>query len=380
VKPPLKIAFMTSCRSDFGLISPIITALKKYPFVEPILFATGNHFHAKYGKTIEIVRKQFQFVENWDVFCENPTLESLAESHGKLAVCSARDLASRQPDAFLLLGDRTEILPPAQSAVILGIPIAHVGGGETTKGAVDEKIRFCLSALATWHFVGLPDFKEKVVGVGANPENVFVTGDTALDTILAQPEVPSDELIKTFGFLPDKNTALLAYHSETLSPDLGLEGLRQLISVLDSTDFKIIITYPNSDIGSTQIIEILEQFSKGNKHRFLAPSLGSRIWANLLEKVGFMIGNSSSAIVEAPSFSLPAVNIGKRQAGRLKGKNVIDADPDGESIRKAIRKATSGAFRQSLEKMKNPYGDGNAGKKIARILVEKIIAQKEKQR
>ena len=375
----IRIAAITGCRSDFGLVQPIIQALGSFSTAEVLLFVTGNHTLRRFGSTINQVKKSFSITGIWDVFPEVSTPENLAVSLGKLGAASAKDFSKHKPDALLIVGDRTEMLPPAQSAAILGIPIAHVGGGETTKGAIDENIRGCLTSLSKWHFVSLPSFRNKVRRMGIESENIFITGETALDTLLSQPDATSDELRDFLGFCPDENTLVLVYHPETLSTDLGLKGLRETLSVLDSWPGKIVVTYPNSDAGSDFIISELERFCRNSSKRKVIPSLGSKNWTALLKRAGAIIGNSSSAIIEAPSFKLPGVNIGSRQSGRYKPKNVVDAAPFRSDIKEALARATSKNFRESLKKLKNPYGDGKSGRRIAEILLKVLSGERLEQ-
>lgn len=367
----IKIALVTGCRSDFGLVAPLINALLNFREVQPLLYVTGNHTSPVFGSTIETVANRFPIAGIWDAFPGGFSSQSIASGLGLLQILATSDLSREIPNALVVAGDRTEMLPPSLSAAIMGIPVAHVGGGETTLGAVDERMRNCLTSLATWHFVGIPDFRVKVINKGADPRNVYVTGETALDTLLVQPDLSESELAEKFGFIPDRKTVLAAYHPETLAADLGIHGLENLLTVLERIDHRVIFTYPNSDVGSLKIIEKLKIFA-AKKKCILLPSLGSRNWVALLRRVGVLLGNSSSGILEAPSFSLPAVNIGNRQAGRFKSANVIDAAPTVNGINDALLKALSDEFRDSLKGLVNPYGDGRSAERIASILIGEI--------
>ncbi|MFZ2958327.1 MAG: UDP-N-acetylglucosamine 2-epimerase [Candidatus Ozemobacteraceae bacterium] len=366
-----RIAVVTGSRSDWGLVSPVASALlARSQACEAILYATGNHFSDRYGRTIDRVFEQFPEVKCWDVFPPESDVRGLADAHGKLASIAAEDFGRCRPTVLIVTGDRTEMLPPAQTAAIMGIPVAHIGGGETTQGAIDERVRACLTALSTWHFVGLPEFRDRVLALGADPKHVFVIGDTALDTVLAQPDHSDAELVAWLGFVPDRHTLLVTYHSETESPDLGIYAFDALLEVLGKRSETMVFSFPNADAGSAEIIARLEPFVRADaKRRRLVASLGSRLWVALMRRVGALVGNSSSGLIEAPSFGLPAVNVGIRQAGRFRARNIIDARGEVSEIARAVEKALLPAFRDSLRGLVNPYGDGKSGERAATTLI-----------
>lgn len=367
-----RIILVTGSRSDFGLVAPVVEALYAIPETDVSLFACGSHLSTQFGNTIETVRARFSKVRTWDALKLGLGPAVLADSHAALGSQVAASLYILKPQVMILTGDRTELLPIAMSATLLGVPIAHIGGGETTLGAIDEKIRTCLTALATWHFISNETFRARVLAIGAAPENVFVTGETALDTLLAQEEVGDRELNEFFGFLPDRRTLLLAFHPETLAPDFGVGACDELLHALDDFPGNIVATFPNADQGSEMFIERLTRFCAGRSGRVLKPSVGSQRWAALLRRVGALIGNSSSGLIEAPSFLLPAVNIGDRQKNRLAMANVLHAPAVSAQIKTAVQRALTDDFRASLQGLENVYGDGKAGPRIARILLDQL--------
>lgn len=367
-----RVVLVTGGRSDYGLVRPIAAAVAARSDMELVLYATGNHFSERFGMTIDRVKAEFPGVRFWNVFPDSTAPVAVGTGLGRLGEIVAKDFSERKPGVVVLVGDRIELLPVAQTCLLLGIPVAHVGGGETTLGAIDEKTRSCLTSIADLHFVSIPAFAEKVIIHGADEKRVFVVGETALDTILAQPDLSDDEARSEFGFLPDRKTLLITFHAETSSADFGLGVFRDLMAGLGefaanpARGSKMIFTMPNADPGGEEIIAGIEAFVRADpERRFLFPSLGARRWVAAMRRVGAIVGNSSSGLLEAPSFGLPAVNIGHRQEGRLRAANVIDADGSASTILAALTRALEPSFRDALQGLENPYGDGKSGVRIA---------------
>jgi UDP-hydrolysing UDP-N-acetyl-D-glucosamine 2-epimerase len=359
-----RVGIFTGCRSDFGLVLPVIEALRKRP-VRMMVYASGNHFSRRFGFTVRLVARACRVLRSWKAFSDDLTPRGIARGLGRLAQMAAREFDRMPPDLVILTGDRLELLPVAQTAAVFRIPLAHIGGGETTLGAVDQRIRTCLTALAERHFVGHPEFARRVIASGVEESRVIIAGETAVDTILSTAPAEPSQLEKQFGFLPDRQTILVTFHPETLAPDYGIETGRRMLAGLRRCENPVICTYPNADPGSEAVIKLLQEEATRRPGFHLHPNLGGPVWIALLNSVGALVGNSSSGIIEAPSFGLPVVNVGERQAGRLRGANVVDATDSVTGFVTALTQALSPEFRCRLTSRENPYGDGHAGERIA---------------
>ncbi|MEO5347337.1 MAG: UDP-N-acetylglucosamine 2-epimerase [Magnetococcus sp. YQC-9] len=280
---------------------------------------------------------------------------------------------THRPDIVLVLGDRFELWAVCMAAVLHKIPIAHLHGGETTLGALDDVIRHTITKMATWHFPALAEYARVIQAMGEDPERVHVVGALGIDAIVNTPPLAPEELTRLTGldFL-SQPVALLTYHPVTR--DALTEAALQTRTILDAlldTNLGTLITMPNLDAGGTAILAVLENVCQTHPDRFrLVKSLGQRGYLTAMRHAALMIGNSSSGILEAASFRLPVVNIGDRQAGRIRPTNVIDCPCATEAIRAALNQARSEPFRASLTALINPYGDGRTAARIARILAE----------
>jgi UDP-hydrolysing UDP-N-acetyl-D-glucosamine 2-epimerase len=269
-------------------------------------------------------------------------------------------------DALLLLGDRFEMLAAGVAAVPLGLPVIHVHGGEVTEGAFDDRSRHALTKLSHLHFVATPRSAERVHQMGEEAWRVRVSGAPGLDELVDFEPLPRPELERLIGLTLDEPPLLVTFHPATLEGDAKGQA-RTLVDVLAGAG-PVVMTAPNADPGSKDVLDVLRAFAAGARHAVLVESLGHHAYLSLLSMAAAMVGNSSSGIIEAPSFALPVVNVGCRQAGRERAANVIDVPVDAAAIRRAIAHALDPAFRQSLIGMTNPYGDGRAGQRIADAL------------
>ncbi len=367
-----KIAVFTGTRAEYGLLSSIIRGIHESSEAELQLLVGGMHLSSEFGYTIsEIQKEQIPISECLEFLVSSETPVGITKSMG-LAMISAADYFARdRPDILVVLGDRFETIAVAQAAMIARIPIAHIHGGEITAGLIDEAIRHSLTKMSHLHFVATDAYKSRIRQLGENPANIFNFGAPGLDNIKELNLLKREVLSEAIGFQLDKKYFMVTYHPVTLSQSAGASGLSSLLSVLDEyPDYQLIISYPNADTNYRELIDILNQYYRKNKNRtFLSRSLGQLKYLSCLKHCEFVIGNSSSGIIEAPTLGIPTINIGDRQKGRITGDTVINCDDRKEAIKNAIDEALSKKFSKRFKIAKNPYGSGDASKKI----VEKLI-------
>jgi len=288
-------------------------------------------------------------------------------------------LAELRPDMLVLLGDRFELLAPASAAMILKIPIVHLHGGETTQGAVDEAVRHAITKMAAIHFPATEEYRKRIIQMGESPGNVFNYGSVGLDNLFKLKLLSKIELAKKLGLDLNNKTALVTFHPETLETGDPTIHIRNLLKAIDKTEIQAVFTMANADPFGKKINELIIDFCKKNSRRFkFIDNLGQTSYLSCLKHLDLMIGNSSSGIAEAPSFALPVVNIGDRQKGRIKARNIIDSRSDVNAISRSIETALSRDFRNSLKGMNNPYQKYRDGKTAFRIKERmKMINQKK---
>ena len=281
----------------------------------------------------------------------------------------SRYFEGRRPDILVMLGDRFELLAGAAAAIGFNIPIAHIHGGTVSEGAIDELVRHAVTKMSHLHMASCQAYARRIVQMGEEPWRVSVVGAPVVDEIVAMTFLSRQELSARIGLDMEKPTVLATYHPVTLESKHTAVQVETLLRVLDSAPHQIIMTYPNTDIGSRLIIERIEAFAARHSERCrILKSAGTGLFLSTMKVVDALIGNSSAAVLEAAVLKTPAVNIGTRQDGKIRGANVIDVGYSEAEIAAALAKAASLDFRRSIAEMKNPYGDGTAGARIARIL------------
>jgi UDP-hydrolysing UDP-N-acetyl-D-glucosamine 2-epimerase len=360
-----RIGVATSARADYGVYRPILARIAADPALELQLYVTGSHLSSKFGRTVrEIEADKFPIVARIDSSCEDDSPRGVGNSAGLAAMGFAEAFATHRPHLLLLLGDRVEMLAAALAAIPCVLPIAHIHGGETTEGAIDDSVRHALTKLAHLHFVAAEPFARRVIAMDEEPWRVQVSGAPGLDN-LAQIEILDRtalagryELDLTDPFL------LVTYHPATREQDRVEERTTALLAAVDELRMPIVFTAPNADAGGLRVRERIEQFCKSRPHAKLFASLGTKGYFSMMAHAAAMIGNSSSGLIEASSFRLPVVNVGDRQQGRLAPANVLHAGDSTEEILRAARRALAQEFRESLRDLVNPYGDGKAAPRI----------------
>jgi UDP-hydrolysing UDP-N-acetyl-D-glucosamine 2-epimerase len=327
------------------------------------------HLSDRHGHTVdEIVAEGWPIIARVAIPVVGDTPEKMAHSMGMGTAAMGAALALERPDILLVLGDRFEMFAAAMAAVPFSIPLAHIHGGELTLGAMDDAFRHCLTKLSHLHFPATAAYGRRIMQMGEEPWRVTVAGAPALDAFMTEDALPDAVVAERLGFALDDAPALVTLHSETrghVPPSLLAD---RTITALADLPCPIIITAPNADPGGAEIAEKLKHFAAGRARTVYVESLGARAYRTILARARVMIGNSSSGLIEAASFRLPVVNIGERQAGRVRAANVIDTPADTAAIEKAVARAESDAFRATLSGLVNPYGDGHASARIVSVL------------
>lgn len=361
------VGVVTVGRSDYGIYRPVLRALEQRDDVQVQLFVGGMHLLERFGLTVsEIERDGYPIAERVEFLGDGDAPADVAGAIGRGVCAFAAALERVRPDILLLLGDRFEMFAAGVAALPLLLPVAHIHGGESTEGAIDEAMRHSLTKMSHLHFVAMDDYARRVMQLGEEPWRVHVTGSPAID-VLAAFDPLGDAQLASHGVRLRGPTLLVTYHPTTLARERAAAELNAILEAVSGSGMDAVFTFPNADAGHREITAKLE--SLGDDARFtVIPNLGTDAYFTLMSRAVAMVGNSSSGIVEAASFRLPVVNVGIRQHGRSAARNVISVDGDVTAVGDAIERARDPAFRRSLDGLVNPYGDGGAGRRIAEVL------------
>lgn len=358
---------VTGTRSEYGLLVPLLKAVAREPCFRLQLVATGAHLSPEFGLTYrEIERDGFVIDRKIEMLLSSDTPVGIAKSIGLGVIGFAEAFDQLRPDLLILLGDRYEALAAAQAALVAKIPIAHIGGGDTTEGAFDEAIRHSITKMAHLHFVTNEESARRVGQLGETPEHIYNVGSLGIDRILSLPRLGREELEKSIGFSFRGRNLLITFHPVTLDPEPSGKQYQELLAALDSLgeNYGLIFTGPNADPQSRELMRMTREFAREHPNAAVFSSLGQMRYFSLIRETDAVVGNSSSGIYEVPSFQKPTVNIGDRQKGRLTAASVINCAPKKEEILKAIRDALD----MDCSKAVNPYGTGNTAEKIVEII------------
>lgn len=371
-----KICIVTGSRAEYGLFHPLLERIVKEPFFQLQIAVTGMHLDGMYGLTYkEIVRDGFKINEKVRIPLDNDTPEGVTRSLGMGVIGFASVFKRLKADLVILLGDRFETYSAAIAAFMGKIPIAHLHGGELTEGVMDDAFRHAISKMSLLHFTSTGAYRRRVIQLGEDPHRVFNVGALGIDNIKRIKLLSKDALEKELGFNLNGKVALVTFHPATLEDNTSGQQFKQILSALDNfKNLKVIFTKPNSDMNGKIIIRLTDEYVKRNKDRAVAfASLGRLKYLSLMKHVDLMLGNSSSGIIEMPSFGRPTVNVGDRQRGRIAAQSVIQCVPERGAIKKALKKAFSQKFIRTCAKIKNPYDTGGlASKKIVAILTREL--------
>ena len=364
------IGVVTSSRADYGIYLPILRRLSKEPGLETRLFVTGMHLSPDFGRTVEAIEADgFAIQQRVEMLLASDTPEAIAKSMGLGTIGFAQAYSRWRPDMLVVLGDRFEMHAAAVAAVPFKIPIAHIHGGEVTEGAIDDVFRHSMTKLSHLHFVSTEVYAKRVIQMGEEPWRVTVTGAPSLDNLNGFVPIALKELEALVGMaLPEGGFLLVTFHPVTLEYERAGEQADALLAALASAAIPIVFTLPNADTAGRVIRERILSFVGRTPTARAVESLGTRGYFSLMARAAAMVGNSSSGLLEAPSFHLPVVNIGTRQRGRLRAGNVLDCGSTQDEIVIALAKALSPKFTLSLSDVVNPHGDGDAAERITAAL------------
>jgi len=374
-----KVLVITGTRAEYGLLRWVIDGISKSNLLELQLCVTGMHLSPEFGLTFQEIEKDgYQIDSKVEMLLSADTPSAITKSMGLGLIGFADEFNRLKPDLILILGDRYEIMCAAIAATIARTPIAHLHGGEATEGCIDESIRHSITKMSHLHFVAAEEYRRRVIQLGEHTNRVFCVGGTGVDNIHKLDLLSKQELENSLDFELGGKSILVTFHPVTLESNTSGDQMRELLASLSEfTDHKIIFTMPNADTDGREILKLIESFCLDNHNCRAYTSLGQLRYLSCLKYVDVVVGNSSSGLLEVPSFKIPTVNIGDRQKGRLKAGCVIDCSPIKNQIISAIKRAVSLDFKESCKVIKNPYGEGGASQKIIQtiesIALEDII-------
>jgi len=363
-----KVAVITTSRADYSHLYWPLRDLAARDDVDLRIIALGSHLSPEFGHTIQEIEKDgFKIDGRIECLLSSDSDVGMAKTIGLAALSLSDLLGEMRPDLLLLIADRYEMLAPASVALALRIPIAHIEGGEISEGAIDDAVRNALTMMSHIHFTSTFRARERVIAMGEEEWRVHRAGAPSLDHLRRQTLFTREQLESRLELDLDQPTFLVAYHPVTIARDT-LEEAGALFAALETFPEQLLFCYPNADAGSRALIQRTRSFLASRQQGLVFINLDALTYWSLLAQVDLLLGNSSSGIMESASFALPTVNIGLRQRGRERARNVVDAAADVSSIQDAVRIARSAEFRSSLLGMINPYGEGFASEKIVRVL------------
>ncbi|MEG1875964.1 MAG: UDP-N-acetylglucosamine 2-epimerase [Lachnospiraceae bacterium] len=370
-----RICILTATRAEYGLLKNVIQKLTALSEFQVDVVATGMHLSPEFGLTYrEIEQDGVRIDKKIEILLSADTPSSISKSMGLALIEFSEYFAEREPDLLIVLGDRYETLAVCIAAMNQRIPIAHLYGGETTEGAVDEAIRHAITKLSYLHFTATEEYRKRVIQLGEHPDRVFCVGAMGIENIQVESLMSRSELETDLHFSLGEKYAVVTFHPVTLENGTEEQQVEELCAAMEyCDDMCYIITKANADTGGRRINEIVDRFAmKYPKCVLAVESLGMRRYLSALKYATMVIGNSSSGLVEAPSFHIPTINIGDRQKGRLKADSVIDCEPNSKSIIGAMNKAVTPEMQTIVHQVMNPYGDGQTSDKIIAILKDRI--------
>jgi UDP-hydrolysing UDP-N-acetyl-D-glucosamine 2-epimerase len=363
------IGVVTVARSDYGHLVPLLEQIRSSSRAALQLFVGGSHLSERFGRTVAAIEADgWPIADRIAIPCESDSPADVAAAAAAGLAGFARAFARDRPDLLVVLGDRIEMLSAAAAALPLTIPVAHVHGGEVTEGAIDEQARHAITKLSHLHFAAAEPYARRILQMGEEPWRVHVSGAPGLDRLPRLAVLSRDELARRIGLPLQRPTLLVTFHPVTLEAAATATQVDALAAALEASDGDVVITYPGSDAMHRTVVRRLEALAETRPNTRLIAALGEDTYCSLLREADAMVGNSSSGLIEAPSFRLPVVNIGSRQRGRLRAANVIDVGHAKGEIQAGLRRALDPAFRRSLAGMTNPYGDGRGAPRILRTL------------
>jgi len=367
-----RVAFVSVGRSDNGIIGPVVAAMRQDSRFDPVLILTGDPSGRALDSDVGVL------MEVSVSYGDGTPLDmsaAIAQVTGGIAEGLSKLDDADWPDMVLLTGDRFEMLAVASALVPLNIPLCHLHGGEISAGAIDDAIRHALTKFSHLHFTATEEAAARLRQLGEEPWRITVSGAPALDNLQSVPVIPQEALAADLGFpaLADGEPILVTLHAETRDGASPAQLATAVLGALSSVDAPLVFTHPNADPGGRMILSEIEAFCAGRDNACVVESLGTERYFSLMKIASVMVGNSSSGLIEAPSFGLPVVNVGDRQQGRQRGVNVVDCSATESDVRAAMECASAPSFRQQAKDTPSPFGDGRAAERILKGLAETAL-------
>lgn len=371
MKEKRKVCVVTGTRAEYGLLYWTMKEIESHDSLTLQIVVTGMHLSPEFGLTYKQIEEDgFNIDEKVEMLLSSDTPTGISKSMGVALIGFSDCFARLRPDIIVILGDRFELLSAASAALVARIPIAHIHGGEQTQGAFDEAIRHAITKMSHIHFTSTEHYRRRVIQLGEHPDTVLNVGAAGIDNIKKMTLLNREEFEKSINFKLGKKNLLVTFHPVTLENATAEEQFSQLLRSLDGLkDTHLIFTMPNADTDGRVIIRMTEEYVRGHDQESVAfQSLGQLRYLSAMQFVDGVLGNSSSGLIEVPSFRIGTINVGDRQKGRIKADSVIDCDPSAESIGNAIATLYSDVFQMRLNNVENPHGRGGAAIKIAKLL------------
>lgn len=371
-----KIAVLTATRAEYGLLKRLIKKLRLCGEFETDVLVTGMHLSPEFGLTYkEIEEDGIPIAKKIDILLSGDSPVCISKSMGLATIGFAEYFAEHTYDLLIVLGDRYETLAVCIAAMNERIPIAHLYGGETTEGAVDECIRHAITKMSYLHFTSTEEYRRRVIQLGESPERVFAVGSMGIENILNETLMTKEQLEASLDFPLNNPFVIVTFHSTTLENNTSAYQCQNLLNAIDKfPSLQFIFTKANADADGRIINNMLSDFVLEHDNCMLISSLGMRRYLSALKYCLFVMGNSSSGLIEAPSFGIPTINIGERQKGRLRAESVLDCSAEEDAIIEKMKEACEAAKTRKYKNIENPYGDGNTSERIVGEVV-KMCAQ-----
>ena len=365
-----KVCIVTGTRAEYGLLFWLMKEIEADSQLHLQVIATGMHLSSEFGLTYKEIEKDFKIDKKIEMLMSSDSTLGISKSMGLAQISFAEAYDELRPDIIVVLGDRYEIFSAISAAMVSRVPVAHLHGGEATEGIIDEPIRHSITKMSQLHFTATEEYKNRVIQLGEHPSRVFNVGGMGIENIKRLHLLNKDEFEKSVDMKLNKKNILVTFHPVTFENSTAKVQLQELLSAIDELkETNIIFTKANSDTDGRIINKIIDDYAAKNDSKARAfDSLGQLRYLSALQYIDAVVGNSSSGLIEAPSFNIGTINIGDRQKGRIKAKSIIDCLPDRKSITEAFEKLYKKEFQSEIKTIKNPYGDGCASKPIIEVL------------
>lgn len=370
-----KICILTATRAEYGLLKRIIERLLQSEDFDVRVAVTGMHLSPEFGLTYKEIEQDGILIDRKiEMLLSGDTPAAISKSMGVAMIGFADYFEELRPDCLLVLGDRYETLAVCMAAMNQRIPIAHLYGGETTEGAVDESIRHAITKLSYLHMTSTAEYRKRVIQLGESPERVHQVGAMGIENIKEMKLLAKNELEQSIGFTLEKPYAVVTFHPVTLEENQAELQMKELLAAISkNADMKFIFTKANSDASGRIINRMIDLYVAEHPNTAAYASLGVQRYLSALKYADLVLGNSSSGLTEAPAFGIPTVNIGDRQKGRLQSESVLNCIAEETAIEAAIQKARSASFKSVASQVVNPYGDGKTSKKVVSLLTQAFV-------